>query len=64
MTTCGSRAGMATEKSTGSVGIGFEQDTIAYLPTPLGPSGVKVILPMFQFLGMNPANWTTSPLAK
>ena len=53
-----------TKKSTGSVGIGFEQDTIAYLPTPLGPSGVKVILPMFQFLGMNPADWTTSPLAK
>ena len=53
-----------SKKSSGSVGIGFEQDTIAYLPTPLGPSGVKVILPMFQFLGMNPANWTTSPLAK
>jgi hypothetical protein len=53
-----------TKENTGSVGIGFEQDTVAYLPTPLGPSGVKVILPMFQFLGMNPANWTTSPLAK
>jgi hypothetical protein len=53
-----------TKKNTGSLGIAFEQDTVAYLPTPLGSSGVKVILPMFQFLGMNPADWTTSPLAK
>jgi hypothetical protein len=50
-----------TKKNTGSVGMGFEQDTIAYLPTPLGPSGVKVVLPYFQFLGTNPANWTTNP---
>jgi hypothetical protein len=26
--------------------------------------GTQVLLPMFQFLGMNPADWTTSPLAK
>jgi len=52
-----------SKKSTGSVGIGFEQDTVAYLPTPLGPSGVKVLLPYFKFLGTNPANWTTSPFA-
>jgi len=50
------------EKNTGSVGMAFEQDTVAYLPTPLGPSGVKVLLPLFKFLGMDPANWTTSPL--
>ena len=37
--------------------------TAAYLPTPLGPSGVKVILPFFKFLGINPANWTTNPFA-
>jgi len=52
------------EKNTGSVGMAFEQDTVAYLPTPLGPSGVKVLLPLFKFLGMDPANWTTSPLVK
>ena len=52
-----------TKKNTGSVGIGFEQDTIAYLPTPLGPSGVKIVLPLFKFLGTNPANWTTNPFA-
>ena len=51
-----------TKQNTGSVGIGFEQDTIAYLPTPLGSSGVKVILPAFRFLGMNPADWTTNPV--
>jgi hypothetical protein len=51
------------KKSTGSVGMGFEQDTVAYLPTPLGPSGVKVMLPLFKFLGTNPANWTTNPFA-
>jgi hypothetical protein len=50
-----------TTKNTGSVSMGFEQDTVAYLPTPLGPSGVKVILPFFKFLGINPANWTTNP---
>jgi hypothetical protein len=50
-----------TKKNTGSVGMGFEQDTVAYLPTPLGPSGVKVMLPLFKFLGTNPANWTTTP---
>jgi hypothetical protein len=50
-----------TKTNTGSVGMGFEQDTVAYLPTPLGPSGVKVMLPLFQFLGTNPANWTTNP---
>lgn len=53
-----------TKKNTGSVGIGFEQDTVAYIPTPLGPSGVKVMLPLFKFLGPNPAHWTTSPLVK
>jgi hypothetical protein len=52
-----------TRKSTGTVGVGFEQDTVAYLPTPLGPSGVKVMLPLFKFLGTNPANWTTNPFA-
>jgi hypothetical protein len=52
-----------TKKNTGSVGMGFEQDTVAYLPTPLGPSGVKVLLPLFKFLGANPANWTTNPFA-
>jgi hypothetical protein len=52
-----------TKKNTGSVGMGFEQDTVAYLPTPLGPSGVKVMLPLFKFLGTNPANWTTNPFA-
>jgi hypothetical protein len=52
-----------TKKNTGSVGMGFEQDTVAYLPTPLGPSGVKVLLPLFKFLGTNPANWTTNPFA-
>jgi hypothetical protein len=52
-----------SKKSTGTVGMGFEQDTVAYLPTPLGPSGVKVLLPLFKFLGTNPANWTTSPFA-
>jgi hypothetical protein len=48
-----------TKKNAGSVGMGFEQDTVAYLPTPLGPSGVKVMLPLFT----NPANWTTNPFA-
>jgi hypothetical protein len=52
-----------SKKSTGSVGMGFAQDTVAYLPTPLGPSGVKVMLPLFKFLGTNPANWTTNPFA-
>lgn len=52
-----------TKKNTGSVGMAFEQDTVAYLPTPLGPSGVKVMLPLFKFLGTNPANWTTNPFA-
>ncbi|MGH3295984.1 MAG: hypothetical protein ACRDP7_29715 [Trebonia sp.] len=52
-----------SKKDTGSVGMGFEQDTVAYLPTPLGPSGVKVMLPLFKFLGTDPANWTTNPLA-
>jgi hypothetical protein len=50
-----------SNQGTGTVGMGFEQDTVAYLPTPLGPSGVKVLLPLFQFLGANPANWTTDP---
>jgi hypothetical protein len=53
-----------TKKSTGSVGMAFERDTVAYIPTPLGASGVKVLLPLFKFLGPNPANWTTSPLVK
>ncbi len=52
-----------SKKSTGTVGMGFEQDRVAYLPTPLGPSGVKVLLPLFKFLGTNPANWTTNPFA-
>ena len=52
-----------TKKNSGSVGMAFEQDTVAYLPTPLGPSGVKVLLPLFKFLGANPANWTTNPFA-
>jgi hypothetical protein len=52
-----------SKQATGTVGMGFEQDTVAYLPTPLGPSGVKVLLPLFQFLGTNPANWTTNPFA-
>jgi hypothetical protein len=46
----------------GSSGVGITTDSAA--DNQVGEAGLKAILPIVRFLPANPADWTTSPLAK
>jgi hypothetical protein len=46
----------------GAAGVGF--DTYSARNNQIGQAAMKAIVPMIKFLSANPAEWTTSPLAK
>jgi hypothetical protein len=46
----------------GSAGMGFDTYSAKY--SQIGQAAMKAIVPIIKFLPANPADWTTSPLAK
>jgi hypothetical protein len=55
-------SGTPVDEHGGAVSVGFDPNTVH--GSPLGAAGVRAVLPLLKFLGPNPGDWTTSPLAK